>query len=102
MSSRIVEHALLTVTPGREEEFEHAFGLARPIISGMPGFRELTLLRGIESVSTYLLLVGWDSVDDHEIGFRGSPQYQEWRALLHEFYDPFPLVEHFAAISSLG
>jgi heme-degrading monooxygenase HmoA len=99
VTSGILEHALLTVTPGREDEFERAFDLARPIISGMPGFRDLTLLRGIESPSTYLLLVGWNSVEDHETGFRGSAQYEQWRSLLHGFYDPFPVVEHFTLVA---
>ena len=98
MTDGILEHALLQVIPGREADFEAAFETARPIISGMPGFRSLTLSRGIESPSTYLLLVGWDTVEHHEVGFRQSPQYQQWRALLHEFYEPFPVVEHFSAV----
>lgn len=92
----VLEQALLPVIPGREAEFEAAFDKARTIIAGMPGFRELSLSRGVESPSTYLLLVWWDTVEDHEIGFRGSPEYQEWRALLHHFYVEVPTVEHFA------
>jgi len=92
---RIVEHAILAITPGREAEFETAFETAKDIISRMLGFRDLTLARGVERPDTYLLLVRWDTVEDHEVGFRGSPEYQEWRVLLHGFYEPFPLVEHF-------
>ena len=92
----VLEHALLSVT--RPTEFEVAFAQARPIISGMPGFRSLTLSRGVESPSQYLLLVRWDTVEDHEVGFRQSPDYQRWRALLHEFYEPFPVVEHFTDV----
>ena len=92
---RIIEHAILAIKPGRESEFEAAFATAKHIISRMPGFRDLTLARGVERPGTYLLLVRWDSVEDHEVGFRGSPDYQEWRALLHDFYEPFPFVEHF-------
>ncbi len=91
----ILEHALLPVAPERAADFEAAFARARPIIAGMPGFRRLSLSRGIESPDRYLLLVEWDSLEDHTEGFRGSEGYQEWRALLHHFYDPFPLVEHF-------
>ena len=94
----ITEHALLPVIPGREVEFELAFTNARAIISSMPGCRSLTLSRSIESPSTYLLLVQWERLDDHTIGFRQSAQYQEWRALLHHFYEPFPLVEHFQTV----
>ena len=95
----VLEQAVLPVIPGREAEFELAFAKARAIISGMPGFRELTLSRGVESPSTYLLLVRWDTLEDHEIGFRGSPQYAEWKALLHHFYEPFPTVEHFVEVT---
>ncbi|WP_104082973.1 antibiotic biosynthesis monooxygenase [Cryobacterium sp. Y11] len=94
----ITEHALLPVIPGREVEFERAFTTARAIISSIPGFRSLTLARSIESPSTYLLLVEWERLDDHTIGFRQSASYQEWRALLHHFYEPFPLVEHFQTV----
>lgn len=94
----ITEHALLPVIPGREDEFEAAFKEARLIIGAMPGCRGLTLSRSMETPSTYLLLVEWESLDDHTIGFRHSAAYQQWRALLHHFYEPFPLVEHFQAI----
>jgi heme-degrading monooxygenase HmoA len=92
----ILEHALLPVIAGREAEFEAAFATARRYIEASPGFVGLTLRRGIESPSSYLLLVEWESVAAHQVGFRQSPAYQEWRALLHHFYDPFPVVEHFA------
>ena len=95
---RVIEQAVLPVKPGREVEFEAAFAEAKSIIVGMPGFRGLTLSRGVEHPETYLLLVRWDTVDDHEVGFRGSPEYQQWRALLHEFYEPFPIVDHFTEI----
>ena len=91
----VTEHALLPVIPGKEREFEAAFTEARVIISSMPGFRRVSLSRSLESPSTYLLLVEWERLEDHTIGFRESEQYQQWRALLHRFYDPFPLVEHF-------
>lgn len=97
----VLEQALLPVTPGREDEFEAAFDKARLIIAGMPGFRELSLSRGVESPSTYLLLVRWDTIEDHEIGFRGSPEYQEWRALLHHFYAEVSAVEHFVEVSAV-
>jgi heme-degrading monooxygenase HmoA len=94
----ILEHALLSVRPGREDDFETAFRQAERIISAMPGFGGLTLSRCLERESTYLLLVHWARLEDHTEGFRGSPQYQEWRALLHSFYDPFPTVEHYSTV----
>ena len=95
----ILEHALLPVKAGQEAAFEAAFAEARSIIASMPGFVSLRINRGIESPSAYLLLVEWESVEHHEVGFRQSPQYQQWRALLHHFYEPFPVVEHFDELS---
>lgn len=98
----IREHALLPVHPSQEPAFEAAFAEARPLIAAQPGFRSLSLSRSIESPSTYLLLVEWDSVEAHTEGFRRSPEYAAWRELLHRFYDPFPVVEHFAEVSEVG
>jgi heme-degrading monooxygenase HmoA len=94
----ILEHALLPVDPPRAAEFEAAFAEALPIIASMPGVGPVTLSRGVESPGTYLLLVGWRTVEDHTEGFRGSAGYDRWRELLHRFYDPFPVVEHFAPV----
>ncbi|MBB2923618.1 antibiotic biosynthesis monooxygenase [Cellulomonas cellasea] len=94
----ILEHALLPVDPARAEEFEAAFAEALPIISAMPGVGRVTLSRGVESPGTYLLLVGWETVEHHTEGFRGSAGYARWRELLHRFYDPFPVVEHFTPV----
>jgi heme-degrading monooxygenase HmoA len=94
----ILEHAVLPVLPGQETDFEAAFAQARPIISAMPGCRSVALRRSLESPNLYLLLVEWDTLEDHTEGFRGSPQYDEWRSLLHRFYDPFPVVEHYVDV----
>ncbi|MWB98996.1 antibiotic biosynthesis monooxygenase family protein [Agromyces seonyuensis] len=98
----ILEHAILPVLPGLEEEFEAAFAEAAPIIAGMAGFVDLRLSRSIETSNEYLLLVHWESVEAHEQGFRGSPGYGRWRELLHRFYEPFPNVEHFAPVQETG
>jgi heme-degrading monooxygenase HmoA len=91
----ILEVAILNVIPGQESAFEAAFDEARKIIATMTGFLGLQLERCVEVRSRYLLLVRWKTLEDHTIGFRGSPQYQEWKSLLHRFYDPFPTVEHY-------
>jgi heme-degrading monooxygenase HmoA len=96
----ILEHALLPVVPGREAAFEAAFAQAKAIIASMPGFVDLRLSRSLETPNEYLLLVHWESVEAHEQGFRGSPEYDRWRELLHGFYSPFPVVEHFAPVHS--
>ena len=94
----ILEHAVLTVKPFELEEFETAFALAQDIIAAAPGFRSLTLSRCLERDNGYLLLVEWDRLEDHTEGFRGSAEYWEWSALLHHFYDPFPVVEHYSRV----
>ncbi len=94
----ILEAATLSIKPGLENEFEQAFQNASAIISAMPGYRSHELQRCLEVRGKYLLLVRWDTLEDHTIGFRGSPEYQEWRRLLHHFYEPFPTVEHIAQV----
>ena len=94
----ILEHAILPVRPGEEADFEAAFDKSRPLISSQPGFRSVSLSRSIESPNHYLLLVEWDSVEHHTDGFRTSAEDQDWKRLLHHFYEPFPTVEHFTAI----
>lgn len=95
----ILEHAVLPVVPGQEAAFEDAFAEARPLIESMRGFIGLTLSRCIETPSNYLLLVEWDRLEDHTEGFRGSAAYQQWRELLHHFYDPFPTVDHYEQVA---
>lgn len=81
-----------------EEDFLQAFAAAKPIVASMPGFRSLTLSRCVERPDAFLLLVEWETLEAHTQGFRGSAQYEEWRRLLHHFYLPFPLVEHFERV----
>ena len=94
----ILEVAVLDVRSGSEAAFEAAFARARPLIASIPGYLGLELRRCLERASRYVLLVRWRRLEDHTEGFRGSPAYQEWRALLHSFYDPFPVVEHYATV----
>ena len=93
----ILEVAVLDVRPGQEAEFEEAFERASPLISGMHGYASHQLRRCIENRSRYILLVEWATLEDHTIAFRGSPEYLQWKQLLHHFYDPFPTVEHYDA-----
>ena len=94
----ILEAALLSVKPGQGAEFEAAFRQASPIIASMPGYLGHELQRCQEVPDRYLLLVRWRALEDHTVGFRQSAGYAEWRRLLHHFYDPFPIVEHFASV----
>ena len=96
----ILEVAILQLRSGQEPGFEAAFREAQSIIASMPGYLSHELQRCIEQPSKYILLVRWETVAHHEIGFRTSPQYQEWKRLLHHFYDPFPSVQHYALVES--
>ena len=98
----ILEAVVLPVILGREVAFEAAFAEAQPIIASMPGYLGHELLRGIEQPAHYLLLVRWERLEDHIEGFRGSPAYARWSALLHPFYDPFPHVEHYRPVQEGG
>lgn len=91
----ILEVAVLPVITGKNEQFEVAFHKASAIISSMKGYISHELQTCLEDGNKYLLLVQWETLEDHTIGFRGSAEYQEWRQLLHHFYDPFPVVEHY-------
>jgi heme-degrading monooxygenase HmoA len=96
----ITEHALLDVIAGREDEFVAAIDRARALISASPGFVSLRVERCLERSNRFLLLVQWERLEDHTEGFRGSPDYDRWRAALHHFYDPFPVVEHYETVVS--
>ncbi|MBM7634899.1 antibiotic biosynthesis monooxygenase family protein [Geomicrobium sediminis] len=98
----ILETAYLQVKRGLEHEFEEAFHKASTIISSKNGYISHELQRCIEVKGNYLLLVRWETIEDHMIGFRQSDEYQEWKRLLHHFYDPFPTVEHFERVAIEG
>lgn len=95
----VLEVAPLQIRTGQEPEFEAAFAVAQAIIASMPGYRSHELHRCLERAGEYLLLVRWDSLEAHVPGFRGSPRYAEWKALLHPFYDPFPTVSHYVGVA---
>jgi heme-degrading monooxygenase HmoA len=95
----VTEHALLPVVPGREDEFIATMDHAKTIIAASPGFLELRVERCVERPNCFLLLVEWETLEAHTVGFRGSEAYQEWRELLHHFYEPFPVVEHFEVVT---
>lgn len=94
----ILEKAILDVIPDKVEEFEENFLVAQQIISSMNGYRWHQLQKCIEKPNRYLLLVEWETLEDHTVGFRGSEEYLRWRELLHKFYDPFPTVEHYELV----
>ena len=94
----ILEVAILDVIPNQEKDFEIAFAKASSIISSMAGYISHQLQRCVGKQHRFILLVHWETLEAHTVGFRGSEQYQEWKRLLHHFYDPFPTVEHYELI----
>ena len=94
----ILEQAILDVKPQETKQFEAAFTRAQRIIAASPGYLSHELQRCIERPGRYLLLVRWRTLTDHTEGFRKSAPYQEWKQLLHHFYDPFPTVEHYELV----
>ena len=96
----VLERAQFRITPGREDEFERAFEKAKLLLAGSRGFLGATLSRGVESASTYLLLVEWETLEDHTEGFRGSPAFGEWRGLIGHLFDGAPDVEHFVQVAA--
>jgi heme-degrading monooxygenase HmoA len=94
----ILEAVILNVKSGLESDFETNFKKASKIISSMDGYLSHELHRCIEVQGKYLLLVRWETLESHTVGFRSSAEYQEWKKLLHHFYEPFPTVEHFEEI----
>lgn len=94
----ILEQAILNIKPGQSDVFEETFKEAQKIISSKKGYIHHDVLKCIEEENKYLLLVEWETLEDHEIGFRKSAEYQDWKKLMHHFYDPFPVVEHYESV----
>jgi heme-degrading monooxygenase HmoA len=97
----ILEAGILNVRPGRETAFETTMRQARPLIEATPGFISINLRRCLETPNRYLLLVSWQTLEDHTVGFRQSDRYPKWREMLHPFYDPAPTIEHYNEVPSL-
>jgi len=95
----ILEVAILDVKISEEKDFEVTFSTAQSIISSMEGYISHELQKCIENPSRYILLVNWEELKDHTIGFRNSKEYKKWSSLLHKYYDPFPEVQHYEMVS---
>ena len=94
----ILESVILNVKAGFESEFELDFNKASEYISVIKGYSGHSLHKCLETKNQYLLLVNWEKLENHTIGFRNSPEYQEWKKLLHNYYNPFPVVEHYEMV----
>ncbi|MFM7065840.1 MAG: antibiotic biosynthesis monooxygenase family protein [Gammaproteobacteria bacterium] len=90
----IREIARIHIEPARAADFLAAVATAAPLFRGSPGCRSLRIEQVIEIPGVYLLLVEWETLDDHLVGFRNSPAFQQWRALAGPFFTAPPVVEH--------
>lgn len=70
----ILEVAILDVKPELVEEFEMTFKTASLIIAAMSGYISHELQRCIEMPNRYILLVRWQRLEDHTVGFRQSTE----------------------------
>ncbi len=91
----IIEHVHLQIKSEQSQAFEVAFQQAKEFIYPMSGLNAVQLIKNIQDEQRYILLVFWDKLEDHTEGFRKSAEYQQWKALLHPFYDPMPTVEYY-------
>ncbi|WP_281612768.1 antibiotic biosynthesis monooxygenase [Flammeovirga sp. SubArs3] len=94
----ILEVAILQVKQGEEKDFERDFKEAGQYISSIQGYHSHTLKKCLEVENKYILLVNWETLENHTVDFRQSDVYQQWKAKLHHYYDPFPTVEHYETI----
>ena len=94
----VLEAVILNIKEGKATEFEKTFLKAQRIISSINGYKSHELQKCIEKENQYILLVQWESLEAHTVNFRESPEYQEWKKLLHHFYEPFPEVHHYSMV----
>jgi heme-degrading monooxygenase HmoA len=96
----ILELADIRIDPARAPEFEVAIvpGV-RTVIAQAPGFRGYKINRGEESPDRYLLMIFWDTLEDHTERFRGGPLFPLWRSIVGPFFAAPPVVEHFSLVS---
>jgi len=96
----ILEVADIRILPGRQAAFDEAImrGLDT-VICRSRGFRGYKVNKGVESPERYLLMIFWDTLENHTVDFRGSPAFAEWRAIVGPFFAQPPQVEHFTLLA---
>jgi len=95
----ILEHCDIEIDPTKGAEFEEAIlrGV-NTVIAKAKGFRGFKVNRSIESPARYLLLIYWDTLENHTVDFRGSDAFADWRAIVGPFFVKPPLVEHMTLV----
>lgn len=92
----ILEVADIRIQPGQQDAFDQAIqrGL-QEVISKAKGFCGFKVQKGIESADRYLLMIYWETLENHTVDFRESPAFIQWRAIVGPFFAAPPVVEHF-------
>ena len=96
----ILEIADIRIAPGQQAAFDAAIqhGLTT-VASKAKGFRGFKVSKGVESPERYLLMIYWDTLEDHTVGFREGPLFPLWRAIVGSFFAAPPVVEHFTLLA---
>lgn len=96
----ILELADIRIAPGQQAAFDEAIarGIAS-VVSQARGFRGFKINKGIESPERYVLMIFWDTLEDHTVGFRQGPLFAQWRAIVGPFFAAPPQVEHFTLLA---
>lgn len=92
----IIETALITITPGREEDFLLALEDGKKVLAQATGFQHIHVSRGIERPNVIMLQLAWETLENHTVDFRESPLFPQWRAVISPFFaeGTSPSVEH--------
>jgi heme-degrading monooxygenase HmoA len=99
----ILEVADIHIRPGEQAAFDEAIQRGvTSVISQARGFRGWKVNKGIESPERYLLMIFWDTLEDHTVRFRGGPLFAQWRAIVGPFFAQPPVVEHFTLVAKSG
>jgi len=96
----ILEIADITIQAGKNTEFDVAIEKGvREVISGAVGFKNFKIQKGIENPQRYLLMIEWETLDNHMVDFRNSPAYAKWREIVGPFFASPPVVQHFQLLT---
>jgi heme-degrading monooxygenase HmoA len=96
----ILEVADFRIAPGQQAAFEEAIQRGvTTVISQAKGFRGWKVNKGVESPERYLLMIFWDTLEDHTVGFRQGPLFAQWRGIVGPYFAQPPVVEHFTLLA---
>ena len=99
----ILELADIRIQPGKQAEFDAAIKKGvETVIAHAKGFRGYKVNKGIESPERYVLMIFWDTLENHTVDFRGSAAFADWRAIVGPFFASPPAVEHFTLLAKSG